>query len=279
MSDFAQQRRLSFGSVAEQYDRARPSYPDALVDDVIRYAGGPLATGSEPPAGDSLQILEIGAGTGIATVQFAARGAQLTALEPDAAMAAVASQRAATDGNRIRIEVTDFESAQLPAHGFDLIISGTAWHWVTPELRYRLAARALRGGGALAVFWNRPRWEGNPLRSGFDAAYDAAGDAFQRAGVMHPQAADDIEEERDWRGEVGVGEDFTDVEIRRYRWQRWYTTSQYIDLIGTHSDHNLMEPGAKQRLFDGVAAVIDDHGGKFELTYESLLCLARRRPF
>ncbi len=53
----ANDQRLAFGSVAELYDRARPSYPEALVDDVIAFAG------VMPPT----RLLEVGAGTGKAT--------------------------------------------------------------------------------------------------------------------------------------------------------------------------------------------------------------------
>jgi hypothetical protein len=56
-------RALSFGSVASAYERYRPGYPDAVVDQVLASAGGPVRT-----------ALEIGAGTGKATRVFAGRG-------------------------------------------------------------------------------------------------------------------------------------------------------------------------------------------------------------
>jgi len=71
-------RGLSFGSVANQYERYRLDYPDELVDAVLQYAGGPLRS-----------ALEVGAGTGKATRLFASRGIEVTALEPDAEMAPV----------------------------------------------------------------------------------------------------------------------------------------------------------------------------------------------
>jgi ubiquinone/menaquinone biosynthesis C-methylase UbiE len=75
------QQRLVFGEVAELYDRARAGYPEALIDDVISFAGGD---------GPSLRALEVGAGTGKATMGFATRGLEILALEPSADMAAVA---------------------------------------------------------------------------------------------------------------------------------------------------------------------------------------------
>src|SRR5438105_8011948 len=72
------ERRLAFGAVAELYDRARPSYPEALVEDVVALA----------PLGSPPRALEVGAGTGKATVLFAARGVAVHALAPSAEMAA-----------------------------------------------------------------------------------------------------------------------------------------------------------------------------------------------
>lgn len=82
----ARERRLAFGEVAEQYDRTRPSYPDALVDDVLALA---------PTDHGAARALEVGAGTGKATVMFAARGASVVALEPSPEMAAIAERNTA----------------------------------------------------------------------------------------------------------------------------------------------------------------------------------------
>jgi ubiquinone/menaquinone biosynthesis C-methylase UbiE len=103
------------------------------------------------------RILDVGAGTGRATRLLAERGYEVVAIEPDREMAAVASKRAATAGQSIEVLTCDFEQASLPESGFRIVISATAWHWVTPRLRSQLAARVLVPGGALAPFWNRPR--------------------------------------------------------------------------------------------------------------------------
>lgn len=266
------QRRLSFGSVAGQYDRHRPSYPAEMVDAVLEYAG------AQP--GD--RILDVGAGTGRATLLFAQRGMRLTAIEPDSGMAAVASQQAATAGLTIETLSTDFEAADLPPAYFQALISGTAWHWVTPGLRNRLAARVLRPGGALAPFWNRPQWQDNPLRPAIDAVYREVEESFaaRPSGPMNPAGAPaEIKSAAEWHElEFRGDRNFTDVTARVYDWPQRYTTEEYLALLGTHSDHILLPSSARERLFEGVGAAIDAAGGSFELTYQTLLCLARRRP-
>src|ERR1700758_672913 len=124
-------RRLSFGGVADLYDRARPSYPSALVDDVLEYAG--------VAPGEAARAVEVGAGTGKATVLFAARGLDIVALEPSAEMAAVARRNFAGYTN-VRVAETEFER-WAPEHEFRLVFSAQAWHWIAPEVRY-VAARA-----------------------------------------------------------------------------------------------------------------------------------------
>jgi SAM-dependent methyltransferase len=263
------ERRLVFGSVAERYDRHRPGYPPEMVDAILEYGG--------LNAGD--RALEVGAGTGIATRLFAARGLRITAIEPDSAMAAVASQRAATDGTSVDVQLKDFEHAELEDAGYRLLYAGTAWHWVTPDSRYVLAARVLASGGALAAFWNRPVWTGNPVRPGLDRAYRPVSGAFAKIfpGPMHPDADATVMRAADWEHELAAAPAFTDLQTATFRWQQPYARDEYIGLLGTHSDHILLPEADRERLFEGVAAAIDELGGSFELTYEVLLCLARRR--
>src|SRR5207244_6453723 len=111
--------RTSFDRNAELYDAARPPYPDALVDEAVVRSG--------IPAGG--RILEIGAGTGKATVPFARRGYAILALEPGANLAAVLRRNAAAFP-AVRIEATIFEAWRVEDRSFDLVISAQAFHWV-----------------------------------------------------------------------------------------------------------------------------------------------------
>ncbi|MGW3014018.1 class I SAM-dependent methyltransferase [Streptomyces sp. NPDC001219] len=134
----------AFDAVAAQYAAARPGYPPALFDAIEELAGRPL-TGA--------RVLDVGAGTGIATGLLADRGAQVTAVEPGAAMTAelhaahpaVPLVRALGDALPFRDDA-----------GFDLVGYAQAWHWTEPARSVPEALRVLRPGGALALWWNVP---------------------------------------------------------------------------------------------------------------------------
>jgi SAM-dependent methyltransferase len=260
------EQRLVFGEVAELYDRVRAGYPDAAVDDVIGFAG---------VDGPRLRALEVGAGTGKATVSFAARGLEILALEPSAEMAAVA-RRNCRPFPRVRIESVTFEEWPAVAGGFGLVFSAQAWHWVRPEVRYRKAAQALRAGGTLALLWNRVRWQGEPLR------YDLA-DLYRRLVpglyARHPAfpGLTPRPEDGDRGGEMRRTGLFQDETVRTYPWPAAFTADSFIDLLQSQSDHRLLAEDTRARLLHAVREVIAAHGGEIEVPHVTLLVMGHRR--
>lgn len=261
-----QDRRLSFGTVAEQYDQSRPDYPSELIDDLISLAG--CRPGDE--------VLEIGAGTGKATRLFCARGLSVVAVEPDSEMAAVASRKAATAGHNVRVIQSDLESAPLPEGTFPLAYSAQAWHWVNPETGYRQVHRTLRAGGVLAAFWNRGDWTGHELYSEVQRAYEAVGAADHRHAPSQQTDARRLEGTGEWRPELVTAAGLRQLSVRRYERVLEYTSAEYVSLLGTYSDHILLQADRRERLLADIAQIIDRRGGRLRLPVTTLLCLARR---
>jgi SAM-dependent methyltransferase len=264
MSD---ERRLAFGKVADLYDRARPSYPSQLVDDVLAFA----AVG----AGD--RALDVGAGTGKATELFAARGLRVLGLEPSPAMAGVARRRLAA-WPEVTIEETDLEHWRPERREFKLVFSAQAWHWVAPEVAYARTRDALHEGGTLAVFWNRPLWRETRVREQLDEVYArVVPDLVVKPGPMHPGAHESAHWMTDWDPQRGSEAGFCEPEARDYSWRASYTTQMYVELLQTHSDHATLPRERRDVLLQEVAAVIDSSGGRFELPYTTRLLLSRLR--
>jgi SAM-dependent methyltransferase len=260
------ERRLSFGAVAELYDRTRPSYPSALVDQLISIAD----------LGPSQRLLEVGAGTGKATILFASRGVPVLAIEPSAEMAALARRNCA-GFQGVQIEQSDFERWTPAGERFPLIYSAQAWHWIAPEVRYARARAALNDGGSLAAFWNRVDWDACELQGELQAAYRRAVPEFGVDGPMHPGNTGSPELWGDWSTEIASAPQFGQPEVRYFNWPCEYSTSEYVALLQTHSDHHLLAQARREALLAAVAQVLDRHGGCLRITYLTQLCLARAR--
>jgi ubiquinone/menaquinone biosynthesis C-methylase UbiE len=133
-----------FDEVADEYDRTRPMYPDALVDRACEVAG----LGSGDP------VLEIGCGSGQLTRSLVARGLRVTAVEPGGNLIRLAAQNLAGTGSgsgSVELVNARFEDAALPRGYFRAVFSASALHWVDPTVGWRKIAGTLAAGGTLAL--------------------------------------------------------------------------------------------------------------------------------
>jgi SAM-dependent methyltransferase len=245
------EQRLIFAEVAREYDRFRPSYPDALFDTIVEF--GDLR--ADDPA------LEIGAGTGKASVGFLARGLRVLALEPTTGMAAIARAKG------VEVEESLFETWDPAGRRFRLAYAAQAWHWVTGDDRYDRAATALSPGATFALFWNKGReWTG-PLGDDNDAAYDTYAPRMSGGSTWN----------LDWVLEgIDACPQFEAPERRVVTWTCTYTRDEWVELLGTHSDHRILPEAQREQLHAAVGEVIDRHGGRVDVVYDTECYLSRR---
>jgi SAM-dependent methyltransferase len=249
----------SFDTVASLYDACRPGYPSALIDSLIDLGGLTPAS----------RLLEIGCGTGKATLQFAEKGYSILCIEPGENLAAVAAKNLKAYPG-VTFALTRFEDWPGAPEPFDLVFSAQAFHWVPQPVGYQKAAQALKPHGSLALFWNMYPGPEGPVWSAIDKVYQAAA-----PGLATPKAAVEDEIRRHVK-EISDSALFGPVTVLRFPWSATYTTDQYLGLLNTYSDTLRQPEGTRHQLFSGIAALIDKNGGTLDRPYLTVGYLARK---
>jgi protein-L-isoaspartate O-methyltransferase len=257
--------RATFNRVAALYDQMRPGYPATVYADAEAMAG--LTADS--------RLLEIGSGTGHATLAFARRALRIDCVELGAQMAAIARNRLAAFP-RVTITVADFDQWTSGTR-YDLIYLATAYHWLNPQTRVRRLAALLGPRGRLAI------WRNHPVRGA--AANHEFLAASQRIYARHapalavkftgfPRAEDLPSAEKDEWLASGL---FDRAQTRLYSWSMQCTATEHVRLLGTYSDHQMLPEDARARLFHDLEQLVNEFGGSVTREFATLLQIAQKR--
>ncbi|MFB9676781.1 class I SAM-dependent methyltransferase [Streptosporangium vulgare] len=249
-------RALSFGTMAEAYERFRPGYPAELFDMVTAYATRPVRT-----------ALEIGAGTGKATRLFARRGVTVTATEPDEAMLAELRKHVPSDVRTVRAAFEDLR----PGERYGLVYAAAALHWTNPEDRWPRMAALLEPGGVFASFGGPTR----PADPAVEEAVRAARSPFLSSDEIPSPDGTPPEHDMQWPGtELQRSEWFADVRQAVVERRLTMSAHDYVGYLSTVSAY-LMLPVLEQELvFDRITRVLP---ATVEITADITIHLARRR--
>jgi SAM-dependent methyltransferase len=209
-------RGLKFGTVAELYDAYRPAPPPEAIEIFGDLAG--------------LDVLEVGAGTGLWTRFLTAQGATLTIVEPDDAMRAVLERRSP----EVRSLAGAAEDLPVEDESFDAVVSNSAWHWFEQPQATHEMARVLRDAGKLYVLWN-----------GFsrDVVW------IKELTKLREEPGDRHARPRGWAADLGDDGLFRDVVNLEMDWTWERTTDQLLAVFGTYSG-TLMKTEAQRRAMD-----------------------------
>ena len=135
---FVIERSRSFELAAEEYERTRPDYPEAMLDEL--------------PIAATATVLDLGAGTGKLTRVLTRRYRRVIGVEPLDGMRAVL-QRVVPDAEAL---AGTAEAIPLPDASVDGVFAGQAAHWFANDAAVREIARVLRVGGCVCAVWNEP---------------------------------------------------------------------------------------------------------------------------
>ncbi|KQO62723.1 class I SAM-dependent methyltransferase [Curtobacterium sp. Leaf261] len=218
---------LSFGAVADAYERGRPGYPVAAAEWLL-------------PEHAS-RVVDLGAGTGkftrvVAPLVARTPGAETIAVEPDPAMRAQLEDRVPG----VRVLDGSGEHVPLPDASVDAVVAAQAWHWVDPVVASREVARVLRPGGVLGLVWNirddRVPW----VRELSEIMAQPEEHAIE---AVHPTVAEPF--------------DAAAIETADFRWVHEQDRNAFVDMVASRSYISTLGREARGRVLDAVRHLLD----------------------
>lgn len=260
--------RLTFNENASNYDKYRPTYPDEMYKDIIGFSG----------LDDGKKALEIGIGTGQATLPFLKIGCIVTAIEIGDKLAKFTREKFKDDKN-FEVINQDFESVQLDGNHYDLVYSASAFHWIPQEIGLPKVYRILKSGGVFAWFSNQPApsEEHVHIHEELQKIYRRHSQFFKNEPVPSPEAKrHQAERKRLDRFNALKQYGFTDVITKLYYGTRTLNAEDYSKLIGTYSDHMAMPDDIRIPFLNEIADTIEHCGGRFTLSDTVILGMGRK---
>lgn len=249
-------RALSFGAMAQAYERFRPGYPPELFDLVMTYAGRPVRT-----------ALEIGAGTGKATRLFAARGVTVTATEPDPAMLAELVKHVPANVTAVRAKFEDLR----PGERYGLVYVAAALHWTSPEGRWPRVAALLEPGGVFASCGGPAALADPAVR---DAVHSARAPFLDSDEIPSPDGTPP-EQDMQWPGtELQESPWFADVRQHVIGRRLTMSARDYVGHLSTISAYLQLPVPAREQVYAEIMRVLPP---TVEIAADITVHLARRR--
>jgi SAM-dependent methyltransferase len=257
---------LRFDTVAERYHLMRPRYPDVVWDALFEIT-------ALPPCA---RVLEIGAGTGIATADLVRRGCHVTALEPGATMAAII-ERDLGDTGQVDVRTDRFEDFVWDGEPFDLAIGAASLHWVDRDLlNIRLPALVRPGAHAALLHYVH-------VAGGDTAFFEAAQQCYARWDPYYREPdypKHHLRSPDDAGHRATVLDDLPGFDPAKHRY--WLVDipsdrEHYLSLISTYSTTLRLPEENRQGLFACIGDLMDrEFGGQITKRYRFDLVVRRR---
>ena len=242
--------RLSFDTIPEQFDKWRPHYSPRLFSQLIEKAA----------INSSSKVLEIGPGTGQATDPILETGCGYTAIELGSNLSEFLRNKYKNAENYSLIN-DDFITHDFGDEKYDMIYSAAAIQWLPEDTAFSKTFRLLKSGGMLAMmFLHMDLRSPQPqMYADMQKVYDKyfkSGNSGNKAPFVYDNA-------------LNYG--YTDLETSIFRGTREFTAAEYVQYIGTHSDHIALEEPYRTPFFKDIKEAITEHGNKLVINDEYIL--------
>ncbi len=255
----------TFDTVASIYEKYRPGYNNELYELLFDYI----------PICRSSNVVEVGIGSGQATLPILKTGCNLIAVEYGEQFSKLCRDKFKSYPN-FSIITNKFENTCFEDHAYDLVYSASAFHWVPEEVGYKKVFSMLKNGGVFARFANHPyRDRGNlALAKEIDEIYDKYYNKFYNK--KRETLTEYTEEQAKERAMIAKKYGFTDIRYALFYRKRIFSAKEYIKLLGTYSDHIAIEKTIRIEFFSKIEEAINNHGGTITI-YDTIdLQLARK---
>ena len=255
----------TFDTAVSVYDKMRPGYVDELYRAIFDYV----------QIDHDSNVVEVGSGSGQATGPVLKTGCALTAVEYGENFSELLREKY-KEYKRFEVKTGKFEDTEMEDNKYDLVFSATAFHWVPEDIGYPKVFSMLKSGGAFARFANRPRNSQNDpeLAQEIDRIYDEHYNRYY--GVQSGTKKWFTEEKAIEISRIPVKYGFVDVQYHLFHRERVFTANEYIQLLGTYSDHIAIEKTIRQEFFSKIEDAINRHGGWITISDTLDLELARK---
>ena len=255
----------TFDTAVSNYDKMRPGYVDEIYQAIFKYV----------PIDENSNVVEVGSGSGQATLPVLKTGCKLTAVEYGENFSELLKSKYKAFP-KFSVVTGKFEEVSLEEDAFDLIFSATAFHWVPEKEGYEKVYRMLKKGGAFARFANRPRNCQNEPELGeeIQALYNEYYN--KQHNIKSGTKKWFTEEDAKAISLIPEKYGFTDIKYFLFYRERVFTASEYTKLLGTYSDHIAIEENIRKEFFSKIEDAINRHGGTITISDTLDLELARK---
>ena len=256
----------TFDTAASAYEIFRPGYVDELYKMIFDYI----------TLNESSNAVEVGIGSGQATLPILKTGCRLTAVEYGAELSKLCREKF-KDYPNFSVVTNKFENESFSDNMYELVYSATAFHWVPEDIGYAKVFSMLKSGGAFARFANHPyRDKGNlPLCEEMDRIY---AEYYYKYYNKKQETPIEYSDEQALRiANIAKQYGFVDIKHALFHRTRTFSASEYITLLGTYSDHIAIEEGIRKKFFSKIEDAINDYSGSITI-YDTIDLQLARKP-